>query len=608
MRILLSAFFLTAGCLLSGAPQATAQTPAPAKLWDKTLGGSAGDRSKAMQPTADGGYIIAGTSNSPLSGDKSEADRGNLDYWVVKVDASGTKQWDRTVGGSNRDDLRSVLQTADGGYLLAGTSNSPISGDKTQASRGNNDYWVVKLDASGTKQWDRTYGGSAVEELTTLQPTSDGGFLLGGYSDSPINGTKTQANLGGNDYWVVKIDAAGTKQWDKTFGGSSFDYLYSLQQTTDGGYILGGYSNSPISSDKTQASRGNNDYWVLKLDASGTKQWDRTYGGFDSDQLIKVQQTTDGGYILGGQSSSSNTGEKTQSSQGAVDYWVVKLDASGTLLWDKTLGGSRFEFFGDLQQTSDGGYVIGGVSDSNISGDKTRVSQGDGDCWLIKLSATGVTQWDKSLGGNYVDDIIMLWQTPDRGYILGCGSASDLGGDKTQASQGGLDYWLVKLGPEPQPLPSVTITGDSVLCVGTAGQLTASVSSAAASGYSWNTGATTASISVSQSGTYSVQVAYPGGFLATASYRVRVNSCSTAPSALLIPNVLTPNGDGRNDRFRIKGLTGTGWHLQLYNRWGRQVYQNRNYQHEWGADAAPGLYYFILQGQTTYKGWLEVIR
>jgi gliding motility-associated-like protein len=370
-----------------------------------------------------------------------------------------------------------------------------------------------------------------------------------------------------------------------------------------------------------------------------------------------------------------------------LDFWVVKLDASGTLLWDKTLGGSRYEFFGDLQQTRDGGYVIGGVSDSNISGEKTRVSQGAGDAWLIKLSATGITQWDKSLGGNYVDDIIMLWQTSDGGYILGCGSASDLSGDKTQASQGNLDYWLVKLGPETQPLPSVTITGDSilcpgvpgrltalassatasgyswstgattasidvsrsgtysvqvtfpgsfvatasyrvrvqsqpcstspsvtitgdsVLCMGTAGQLTAVASSTAASGYSWNTGATTASITVSQSGTYSVQVAYPGGFLATATYRVRVNSCSTAPPmALLIPNVLTPNDDGRNDRFRIQGLTGTGWHLQLYNRWGRQVYQNPNYQHEWGTDAAPGLYYYILQGQTTYKGWLEVIR
>jgi hypothetical protein len=298
MRALLSALFLTAGCLFVNLYHASAQ--APAKLWDKTLGGSIGDRLNAMQPTADGGYILGGYSDSPISGDKSQASQGDSDYWVVKVDASGTKQWDRTVGGSNRDNLRSVLPTADGGYLLAGSSNSPISGDKTQATQGQYDYWLVKLDASGTKVWDRVYGGSALDELTTLQPTSDGGFLLGGHSDSPINGTKTQTPLGGTDYWVIKIDAAGTKQWDKTLGGSSSDYLYSLQQTTDGGYILGGYSDSPISGDKTQASRGNNDYWVVKLDASGAKQWDRTYVGADNDQLAKVQQTTDGGYILGG--------------------------------------------------------------------------------------------------------------------------------------------------------------------------------------------------------------------------------------------------------------------------------------------------------------------
>ncbi|MBO0360644.1 T9SS type A sorting domain-containing protein [Hymenobacter sp. BT186] len=453
MNRLLPTLLLTAAGLLGSSYHATAQ--APTKLWDKTLGGSITDRSQAIQPTSDGGYIVGGYSNSPLSGDKSQGGRGDFDYWVLKLDASGSKQWDKTFGGINADNLRTVLQTADGGYLLGGTSSSPIGGDKTESPQSS-DYWLVKLDASGTKVWDRTYGGSAVDELTTLQPTSDGGFLLGGYSNSPISGAKTQANLGSNDYWVVKIDATGTKLWDKTFGGSSADYLYSLQQTTDGGYVLGGYSSSPISGDKTQASWGNNDYWVLKLDASGTKQWDRTVGSFDSDVLYKVAQTTDGGYILGGHSNSGLFGDKTQNSQGGVDYWVVKLNASGTVLWDKTLGGWGSEFFADVQQTSDGGFLIGGVSDSNATGDKTRVSQGDGDCWLIKLSASGVTQWDKSLGGNRVDDLAMLRQTADGGYILACGTASDASSDKTQASQGGQDFWVIKLAADPLSTKTAT--------------------------------------------------------------------------------------------------------------------------------------------------------
>jgi hypothetical protein len=195
------------------------------------------------------------------------------------------KQWDKDFGGSSSssNDLTSLQQTTDGGYILGGFSDSPAGGDKTQPSQGSFDYWVVKIDAGGNKQWDKTFGGSSGDRLTSLHQTADGGYILGGYSSSGAGGDKTQASKGGDDYWVVKIDASGNKQWDKTFGGSNQDYLSSLQQTTDGGYILGGYSSSGSGGEKTQPSQGSFDYWVVKIDAGGNKQWDKGFGGSGTD-------------------------------------------------------------------------------------------------------------------------------------------------------------------------------------------------------------------------------------------------------------------------------------------------------------------------------------
>ena len=174
-------------------------------------------------------------------------------------------------------------------------------------------------------EWQNTIGGSLPDYLNCMQQTSDGGFILAGSSQSGISGDKTEDSQGGSDYWVVKLDAFGNIQWQNSIGGNSDDYLTSIQQTIDGGYILGGYSNSGISGDKTENYQGLYDYWVVKLDATGNIQWQNTIGGNSWDELISIQQTNDGGYILGGHSSSGISGDKTENSQGDYDYWVVKL-------------------------------------------------------------------------------------------------------------------------------------------------------------------------------------------------------------------------------------------------------------------------------------------
>ena len=268
--------------------------------------------------------FLGGWSNSNISGDKTENSQGDYDYWVLKLDPTGNIQWQNTIGGSINDQLYSIQQTIDGGYILGGWSNSNISGDKTENSQGT-DYWVVKLDASGNIQWQNTIGGSFLDYLNCMQQTSDGGFILAGSSQSGISGDKTEDSQGGSDYWVVKLDAFGNIQWQNSIGGNSDDYLTSIQQTIDGGYILGGYSNSGISGDKTENYQGLYDYWVVKLDATGNIQWQNTIGGNSWDELISIQQTNDGGYILGGHSSSGISGDKTENSQGDYDYWVVKL-------------------------------------------------------------------------------------------------------------------------------------------------------------------------------------------------------------------------------------------------------------------------------------------
>ncbi|GGF28196.1 gliding motility-associated C-terminal domain-containing protein [Hymenobacter cavernae] len=673
-------FYLLVGLLASSR---LARAQAPTKLWDKTFGGSGEDNLRVLQPTPDGGYLLGGESSSGLNGDKAQASKGATDFWLVKIDAQGNKQWDKTYGGTAAEELFAIQPTSDGGYVLGGSSLSGSSGDKTQPSQGGYDYWVVKIDGQGNKQWDKAFGGASGDQVTALQLTQDGGYLLGGSSRSGISGDKTQRNVGAFDYWIIKLDAQGNKLWDRTFGGTAFDYLYALQPTKDGGYVLGGHSSSGLGEDKTQPNKGEWDYWVVKLDANGTKLWDKTIGGVGYNYLYALQSTSDGGYVLGGASTSGVSGDKTQANKGLIDYWIVKLDANGTKQWDKTFGGTGQDELRAMQLTPDGGYVLGGLSMSGISGDKSQGTQGVGyDYWVIKLDASGTKQWDKTLGGSMGEILYALQPTNDGGYLLGGYSDSGLGGDKTQVGQGGHDYWIVKL--SNNLAPTAQISGPTSLCPGGQVVLTAATTPAAttylwstgattptlpvtqpgtysvvvtfadgqtrtvqhqvgafsttlqitgdsllvnsrplaltaattgATSYLWSTGATTPSISVEQPGTYSVTATYAGGCTRQASYRVRNAPTSTLPDMALpilyIPNVITPNADRLNDRFVVQGLAGQDWTLEVYNRWGRQVYHDVHYRNTWGEQAPAGVYYYVLRPAATttpYKGWVQVIR
>lgn len=443
LTLLLATYFLSLACAFS-------QT-APGIEWQNTIGGDTSDFLRSVEQTIDGGYIIGGWSNSNIAGDKTENSNGGIDFWIVKVDSLGNIQWQNTIGGDTTDQFSNIQQTFDGGYILGGMSYSNISGDKTENNNGSADFWVVKINAFGAIQWQNTIGGSGYDDLRDIKQTIDGGFILGGTSASNISGDKNQDSKGSGDYWIVKTDSLGNIQWQNTIGGAGLDDIYSLSQTNDGGFILGGYSNSNISGDKSENSNGFMDYWIVKTDASGNILWQNTIGGNSNDILFKINETFDNGYICGGFSDSNISGDKTENNIGpplSNDIWIIKTDSIGNIQWENTIGGNDNDDCRSIIPTNDGGYIIGGFSRSNISGDKTENTNGTYDYWIIKTDAIGNIQWQNSIGGINSDQAPIIQQTTTNGYIIGGISRSNISGDKTENCQGDYDYWIVKLFPD----------------------------------------------------------------------------------------------------------------------------------------------------------------
>lgn len=407
---------------------------APVIEWQKSLGGSGEERAESIQQTSDGGYIVAGSSKSN-DGDVS-GNHGNFDYWVVKLNNLGNIQWQKSLCGSESDRATSVQQTSDGGFIVTGYTYSN-NGDVSN-NHGASDIWVVKLDNSGNLQWEKSYGTGLNDSGTSVKETSDGGYIVTG--TSWIN-----SNLS-DDYKVLKLDSSGNIQWQKNYGGSKSDWGQSIIQTSDESYIIvgGSYSNN---GDVT-GHHGSTEYldcWIVKLDTTGNIQWQKSLGGSLNDIGYSIQQTTDGGYIVSA-TSWSNDGDvsghhgNTQTS----DYWIVKLDTTGNIQWEKSLGGSGSERTESIRQTLDGGFIIAGYSDSvdgDVSGDDDSYKY-----WIVKLDKFGNIHWEKSFGGTDTDIPLSIQQTSNNGYIV-AGTSRSNDGDVT-GNHGDFDYWIVKLSPE----------------------------------------------------------------------------------------------------------------------------------------------------------------
>jgi hypothetical protein len=393
----------------------------------------------------------------------------NINGWIIKTDSLGNKLWDKRFGGSNGENIMQMQQTFDGGYILGGSTTSDSGCDISEPTREGADYWMIKIDPFGNKEWDRRFGGSGDDNFSAIQQTKDSGYILAGESNSPISGDKTQDDWDPTystyDYWVVKTDKYGIKQWDKRFGGTDEELMdpFPLLQTNDGGYILGGFSKSGISGDKTQANWavGWDNFWVVRIDSVGNKVWDHVYGGTVEDDLEgNILATPDGGFLLGGFSKSGASGDKTDSL--AWGYWIVKIDSAGNKLWDKAYGspGAGESILYSLYLTSDGGYLLTGNSTQNAGGNKSENNLGYVQIWMVKTDSAGNQQWDKTIfTDNMVTNVYGI-QTNEGCYVAGCATKSGIGGYKTQpnwdVTNSTDDYWILKFCNGPTGIDEIT--------------------------------------------------------------------------------------------------------------------------------------------------------
>ena len=336
--------------------------------WAKTFGSGKGDVAYSIVQTSDGGYAVAGYTIS----------KGAGNFYVLNLNGSGELVWDKTFGGGKGDVAYSIVQTSDGGYAVAGTTES--------YGTGSADLWILKLNSSGELVWAQTFGGSYGDYATSIVQTSDGGYAVAGTTES--------YGAGSADFWVLKLDGSGELVWAQTFGGSYGDYATSIVQTSDGGYAVVGTMES--------YGTGSADFRVIKLDGFGELVWDKTFGGSFGDDATSIVQTSDGGYAV--------TGTTESKGAGSLDMWVLKLNSSGGLVWDKTFGGSDDDYAASIVQTYDGGYVVAGYTESYGAGSR--------DFWVLKLNSSGELVWDQTFGGSGRDGANSIVQTSDGGYSV----------------------------------------------------------------------------------------------------------------------------------------------------------------------------------------------
>jgi len=335
--------------------------------WSQAYGGTSRDIAHSLVETSDGGYAIAGSTQS--FGD------GLSSFWLVKTDSSGNMEWNRTYGGTHGDHAYSLVETSDGGYTIAGQTYS--------FGAGSADFWLIKTDGSGNMEWNRTYGGTGYDTPRSLLVTSDGGYTIAGGA------------------LLVKTDSFGSMKWNRTYKGS----CNSAVETSDGGYAIAGW---------TTFDAEGADFWLIKTDTFGNVEWNRTYGGVHDDYAYSLVSTSDGGYEIAG-----STGD---------DFWLVKTDESGNMEWNRTYGGTGDDIAYALVETSDGGFVLAGVKDAvRHQWDGHPIG---GNFWLVKADASGNMEWNRTYGRDSVAWAKSVVQTSDGGYVIA--------GEKSG------DFWLIK--------------------------------------------------------------------------------------------------------------------------------------------------------------------
>jgi hypothetical protein len=374
---------------------ATASYTITVSPWAKAYVGGAIDEFYAVIPTPDGGLFAAGDTESYGAGVK--------DGWALKLSSSGDVEWQKALGGTSWDWVNAAAVTSDGDYILAGDTRS--------FGIGVEDHWVVRLSPDGSVVWDKTFGGSDIDNVYGVSATSDGGCIVAGYKD--FNGGAVMGSV-----WVTRLSTTGSVDWSKTYDGSAADFGWSVRSTSDGGCIVAAQTYS-------FGAGAYADAWVLKLSSAGAVEWGEKFGGSTGHEYAYAAcQASDGGYIVSGFTESVGAGGQ--------DGWLTKLSATGEVEWQKALGGSGNDYLRALAATPDGGCIA--------VGDTASFGAGGYDAWVVKLSSTGTVEWQKRFGGSSNDYGYGVSTIPGGGYAV-AGATSSFG-------SGGQNAWVIVLGPD----------------------------------------------------------------------------------------------------------------------------------------------------------------
>jgi hypothetical protein len=576
----------------------------------------------------DGTYWLGGDTEGGNSADNEEVSYLNATrhVWLQQRDSLGAALQTQSVYSSRRYWLRSL-------DLSAGTTPALVAAGTVTSGNASyvlTPHNPLDADFFFAKVGGVELGGPGEDYLGEARVTPDQGAILGGTSRSGVGRAKSEPSRGGADFWLLKLSRTLARSWDHRFGGSGLDSLVSVRRTPDGGYLLAGSTTSPADGDLTEPSRGGADYWLVKVNSVGGLQWQHRYGGPGDDWLAAARPTPDGGYVLAGTTSSAAGGELSEASRGRRDVWVVKVSSSGVLQWQHRYGGPGNEYAATLENDPDGGYLIGASTTSPAAGEVGQPSWGGTDYWLLRLSAQGTVLWDQRLGGSGEDVLTCLTTTKGYGYALGGFSNSPTGsGEHQQANKGSYDYWTLVLGARRVPAPVISAFTPSRGLPGTQVVLTGS-SFTGTSSVQFN-GVEAADFVVSNEGT-TITVTLPAGAM-TGLLTVTANGRATSATAFEVPTAPLPvqlthfmvhikdvgailqwatASEWNNDRFEVEVSTdGTSFTLLgivashgSSSQAQQYVYQDSNLDRY----AAPLLYYRLRQVDTTGKTTYSPVR
>ena len=387
----------------------------------QTIGGSKNEVLKSVIKTADGGYAVLGYTQSN-DGDITSKVAENFDFWLLKFDANNTLSWQQTFGGSKDDRGADLITTSDGGFALLGFSKS--SDNDLTSNAGFQDFWMLKISSLGNLLWEKTFGFSGRDYGTTLIETEEGGFLVTGVLDVSASNGQGNAKFNkqkhaGGDFWALKLTAGGDLEWSKYYGGSFTDTPLGVVKTANNGFILAGYSDS--NDVDINNNKGSYDFWVIKISSDGTLLWERSYGGSEIDEARAICATHDGNFIVVGDTRSSDS--DITMNNGGADVWALKISSEGNLIWEKTFGGTSFDVARSVSMTQDNGFVIAGSSRSSDNG---FTNKGQNDALILKINSEGVLEWHETIGGSEIDFLYDAIELTDKTIIaVGESSSSD---------------------------------------------------------------------------------------------------------------------------------------------------------------------------------------